>query len=72
VTRTTTLDLSPAKWHYRLPFFGKEVNDTSIIVDGNTPEIMGKELEYAAQVRFVVQTTPCPSSAGNHHLSMTF
>lgn len=49
VARTTTLDMSPAKWHYRLPFFGKEVNNTSIVVNGNTPEAMGKELDYAAQ-----------------------
>ena len=48
VTRTTTVDLSPAKWHYRVPFFGKEVNDTAVIVNGNSPEVMGQELEYAA------------------------
>ena len=23
VTRTTTYDMSPEKWHYRVPFFGK-------------------------------------------------
>lgn len=25
VTRTTTGDMSPSKWHYRVPFFGREV-----------------------------------------------
>lgn len=31
VSRTTTYDMSPKKWHYRLPFFAKELNDTSIV-----------------------------------------
>ena len=31
VSRTTTYDMSPKKWHYRLPFFAKEVNDTSVV-----------------------------------------
>ena len=29
VTRTTTLDMSPTKYHFRLPFFSKEVNNTA-------------------------------------------
>ena len=48
VTRTTTLDMSPQKWHYRLPFFGQELNDTAITCDGNSADVMGQELEYAA------------------------
>jgi hypothetical protein len=47
VTRTTTYDMSPEKWHYRVPFFGKEINSTAIIANGNTPEVMGQELQYA-------------------------
>lgn len=47
VTRTTTNDMSPKKWHYRVPFFGKEINDTAILANGNTPEVMGQELQYA-------------------------
>lgn len=35
--------------HYRVPFFGEEVNDTAIIANGNSPAIMGAELNYAAQ-----------------------
>ena len=31
VARTTTLDMSPAKWHYRLPFFGKEVGLSDLL-----------------------------------------
>ena len=30
VTRTITNDMAPKKWHYRLPFFGKEINDTAV------------------------------------------
>jgi hypothetical protein len=54
VTRTTTYDMSPKKWHYRVPFFGKEVNDSAIIANGNSPAVMGQELEYARQhgIRF--------------------
>lgn len=47
VTRTTTIDMGPKKYHSRVPFFGSEVNDTAVIVNGNTPEIMGQELDYA-------------------------
>ena len=39
--------MSPKKWHYRVPFYGKEINDTAIIANGNTPEVMGQELQYA-------------------------
>ena len=35
VSRTTTYDMSPKKWHYRLPFFAKEVNDSSVVSLGN-------------------------------------
>ena len=49
VSRATTGDMSAKKWHYRLPFFGKEVNDTAVVVNGNSADIMGQELEYAAQ-----------------------
>ncbi len=45
VTRTTTNDLSVAEWHYRVPFFGEEINATAITVDGDSPEVMGQELE---------------------------
>jgi len=41
--------MSPKKYHYRVPFFGKEVNDTSILVNGNTAETMGQEIAYAAE-----------------------
>lgn len=47
VTRTTTYDMSPKKWHYRVPFFGKELNDTAIIANGNSAAVMAQELQYA-------------------------
>ena len=49
VTRTTTFDMSPKEWHYRVPFFGAELNDTAIIANGNSAAVMAQELEYAAQ-----------------------
>ncbi len=45
VTRTTTYDMSPLRWHYRVPFFGVEVNDSAVTMDGDRPEVMGAELE---------------------------
>ena len=48
VTRTTTYDMSPKQWHYRVPFFGQEINDTAITCDGNRSDVMAQELEYAA------------------------
>ena len=50
VTRTTTYDMSPTEWHYRTPFFGEEINDTAITADGDLPDVMGQELEYARVV----------------------
>lgn len=49
VTRTTTFDMSPQQWHYRIPFFGTEVNDTAITANGNSLEVMARELDYAQQ-----------------------
>ena len=48
VSRTTTYDLSPKRWHYRVPFFGREINDSAVIINGDTPAVMGQELQYAA------------------------
>eukprot|EP01050_Picozoa_sp_SAG11_P027498 SAG11_NODE_6991_length_1212_cov_1.488769_1_plen_184_part_00 len=48
VARATTYDLSVDTWHYRVPFFGKEINTTAVTVNGNTPDAMGQELKYAA------------------------
>jgi hypothetical protein len=45
----TTDDPSAAVCADRLPFFGKEINDTAVVVNGNSADVMGQELEYAAQ-----------------------
>lgn len=44
---TVERTLAPKRWHYRLPFFGKEVSDDAVEARGNTPEIMDREIAYA-------------------------
>lgn len=46
VTRTTTFDMSTKEWHYRVPFFGEEINDTAITCDGDSADVMEQELEF--------------------------
>ena len=41
--------MSVERWHYRVPFFGEELNKTAVIANGNRAEVMGKELEFAAK-----------------------
>ena len=48
VGKTVQADMSPAKYHYRVPFFGEEVNETAITCNGDTDDAMAKELEFAA------------------------
>jgi hypothetical protein len=43
----TTLWLSPKEYHYKAPFFAKEIGANSLSIDGNTQEIFDKELAYA-------------------------
>ncbi len=40
--------MSPAPWHSRVPFCGKVVNVSSVDFDCATPEVMRKELAFAA------------------------
>eukprot|EP00051_Salpingoeca_urceolata_P004540 m.65671 g.65671 ORF g.65671 m.65671 type:complete len:376 (+) comp13682_c1_seq1:1665-2792(+) len=47
VGRTVTYDLGPSKYHYRVPFFGKEINATAVDVNGNTEATMTQEIELA-------------------------
>jgi len=39
--------LSPGKYHFRAPFFSKELSDSTIQVIGYDQTIMGKEIEFA-------------------------
>lgn len=43
----TTEWLSPKKYHYKLPFFAKEIGDDTINIEAATKEIMDQEIEYA-------------------------
>eukprot|EP00038_Savillea_parva_P009713 m.185359 g.185359 ORF g.185359 m.185359 type:complete len:423 (-) comp16422_c0_seq1:186-1454(-) len=54
VGRTVTNDLSPERFHYRLPFFAKvhpydPVTNSTVTIQGNTSEVMTQEIQYAAQ-----------------------
>lgn len=44
---TVEKTLAPARWHYRLPFYGKVVGENVVEVRGNTREIMDREIDYA-------------------------
>jgi hypothetical protein len=39
--------LGPNQFHYRVPFFGVEVNSDSVTIDGTTQSIMDQEIDYA-------------------------
>ncbi len=39
--------LAPAHWHYRLPFYGKEIGENAVEARANTQDIMDREIEYA-------------------------
>ncbi len=39
--------LAPARWHYRLPFYGRITGENTVEARGNTREIMDREIEYA-------------------------
>jgi hypothetical protein len=39
--------LAPKQFHERLPFFAKVINDTTVRIDGSSPEVMNREIAYA-------------------------
>ncbi|MEO6187316.1 MAG: hypothetical protein ABIO82_06430, partial [Ginsengibacter sp.] len=41
-------DLSPNKYHYRVPFYGTEVATDSVTINACTQSIMDQEIQYAA------------------------
>lgn len=41
--------LAPQEWHYRLPFFAKEVSSSKVEIHGNSTAVMERELAYAEQ-----------------------
>ncbi|CAF0746483.1 unnamed protein product [Adineta ricciae] len=44
--------MSPEHFHYRLPFFAKVNSDTNVTINGDTQEIMDKEILYASYAGF--------------------
>ena len=40
-------NLNPKQWHYRLPFYGKEISDSEVVVCGDSQEVMDREIAYA-------------------------
>lgn len=40
-------NLNPHKWHYRLPFYGREVSENEVVCEADSQEVMDKEIEYA-------------------------
>ncbi len=41
--------LGPRKFHWRLPFFGKVVADDQVSINGDSAEVMDREIAYALQ-----------------------
>lgn len=41
--------LSPARWHYRLPFYSKIVSADSVVINGSLQEVTDEEIRYAAR-----------------------
>jgi len=39
--------LGPKRWHSRLPFFAKVISDSEVRIEGNTQEVMDREIAYA-------------------------
>ena len=40
--------LGPGHWHYRLPFFARVTGSNSVVINGNSPVVMDREINYAA------------------------
>jgi len=47
--RAVEIALSPQRWHYRVPFFGKIISDSQVEIHGYTQEIVDREIAYAHQ-----------------------
>jgi hypothetical protein len=41
--------LGPKQWHYRLPFYGREVSENKVEARGDSQEVMDKEIAYACE-----------------------
>ena len=70
--RAVEASLSPAKWHYRLPFFAKVVSESEVSIDGASQVVMDREIAYAAKAgldywAFVTYDESDPMSLGLQH-----
>lgn len=48
ITRQVERTLGPKKYHHRLPWFSKILNDSTVVIDGSQQEVMDKEIEFAS------------------------
>lgn len=48
VGRQVEVSLGPNQYHYRVPFYGKEISADSVNINACTQQIMDKEITYAA------------------------
>jgi hypothetical protein len=68
--------LSPRQWHYRLPFYAKELSADKVQVRGNTQEVMDREIGYAASAgldywAFVIYSPGDPMTRGGIDLYLS-
>lgn len=74
---TAEKTLAPARWHYRLPFYGKILGEYAVEARGNTQAIMDQEIAYAHAAgldywAFVIYPEEHALSLGiQHYLSST-
>src|SRR4051812_33295074 len=48
VGKAVAKSLGPPEWHYRIPFFGAVGADGRVSVNGDRPEVMEREIAFAA------------------------
>src|SRR5215467_4849551 len=75
VGREVERSLGPQQWHYRLPFFAKEISPTAVEVRSNSQSVMDEEIAYAHRAgidywAFVMypETFPATSAGLNLYL----
>ena len=49
VVKQTEASLGPPKYHFRLPWFARVIGEGRVRIDGDSQEIMEKEIAYAAK-----------------------
>ena len=48
IARATETALGPARYHDRMPFFGRETDENDVRIDGDTQGVMDREIAAAA------------------------